>query len=69
MIESCSHCKNPKIRIKEHDTWIGWFCPNCKSGGSIQKRRTYKHQRSNFKAAKEYDVITPFESFRFDEPA
>lgn len=27
---------------KDHGTWIGWFCPKCKSGGSKSKNRKWR---------------------------
>lgn len=26
-----------KLKTKDHGTWVGWFCPKCKSGGSYNK--------------------------------
>lgn len=26
-----------KIIEKDHGSWIGWYCPKCKSGGSRNK--------------------------------
>lgn len=32
----CSNC-NSDLKIKNHKHWIGFYCPSCKSGGSVQK--------------------------------
>lgn len=28
------------LRVKDHGTWVGYFCPKCKVGGS-KKKKTY----------------------------
>lgn len=34
-----THCKCGGIlKIKNHQRWIGYYCPSCKSGGSIPKK-------------------------------
>lgn len=25
------------LRIKDHGSWVGYFCPKCNAGGSVQK--------------------------------
>lgn len=30
-------------KIKDHGSWIGYYCPSCKQGGSVQK-----HQKKQF---------------------
>ena len=34
---SCSKCGG-SLRIKNHQRWIGYYCPSCKSGGSMPKK-------------------------------
>lgn len=33
-----ANCKHPRMREKNHGTWIGWYCPDCKQGGSREVR-------------------------------
>jgi hypothetical protein len=35
-MDTCEKC-NGKLCSKDHGTWIGWYCPTCKTGGSIGK--------------------------------
>ncbi len=33
------HCScGGKLVLKDHGTWIGWYCPKCKMGGSFSKK-------------------------------
>jgi len=36
------------LRIKDHGSWVGYYCPKCKGGGSVQKHSKKRHfQQSN----------------------
>jgi hypothetical protein len=35
------------LRIKDHGTWIGYFCPKCKCGGSRDKKMHYRPYSTN----------------------
>lgn len=41
--DTCS-CGGTVIE-RDHGTWIGWFCPKCKAGGSKQKQHTSIYNR------------------------
>ena len=33
---TCKHC-SAKCNVKDHGTWIGYYCPACGTGGSTSK--------------------------------
>lgn len=37
----CKSCST-KLRIKAHKGWTGYYCPKCKSGGSIKHKNNKK---------------------------
>ena len=51
--------------VKDHGSWVGYYCPTCKQGGSVSKKRKF-----NKKASYQRPTFVTKESFtpEVDEP-
>ena len=36
---TCPNCSRPGLKIKHHDTWAGYYCSKCSTGGSITLKK------------------------------
>jgi len=55
-------------KIKDHGNWVGYYCPSCKQGGSVQKhekKHFSKHSRGWEPSALTHERIKHIE---VDEP-
>jgi len=35
----CPNCSRPGLKVKHHDTWAGYYCSKCSTGGSITLKK------------------------------
>lgn len=42
----CPNCEST-AKQKDHGSWVGWYCPSCKSGGSFNKQASERNQIRN----------------------
>lgn len=67
-----------KRNVKDHGTWVGYYCPSCKNGGSVSKKRkfdkkvSYQHPtfvpKENFRRNSDSSGLSSWSKPRFDEP-
>ncbi len=38
---TCTSCRRPGLRVKHHDTWAGYYCSKCSTGGSISLKNKF----------------------------
>jgi len=36
---TCPNCNRPGLKVKHHDTWAGYYCSKCSTGGSITLKK------------------------------
>ena len=36
---TCPNCSRPGLKVKHHDTWAGYYCSKCSTGGSITLKK------------------------------
>ena len=41
----CPSCNQYKLNVKNHGSWVGYYCKSCGAGGSVTRRDNNKRRR------------------------